>query len=89
MLSFPVVNIQFLLPCSPLEDPHEKSGGLHGGLLVEPLELESDVGDVILGLVGAVALEGELAGQEDVEEHAQTPDVGLRESLSLLDDLRR
>ncbi len=75
------------LPGSPLEDPHEQSGGLHGGLLVEVLELEPHVDDVLPRLVGALALERQLSRQEDVEEDAEAPDVGLGERLRVLDDL--
>ncbi len=62
-------------------------GGLHGDLLVEPLELEPDAQDVVPGLLGAVAPEGQLAGQQHVQEHAQAPDVRLGEGLRLRQDL--
>ena len=76
-------------PGGPLEDPHQQPGGLHRHLVVQPLELELDVEDVGLGLLGGLALEGQLAGQEDVEEDAEAPHVGLWESLGFLQDFRR
>ena len=76
-----------ILPRHPLEDPHEQPGGFHGGLLVQPLELESDAGDVVLGLLRVVALEGQLSGEQHVEEDAQAPNVGLGEGLGLFNDL--
>jgi len=76
------------LPWCPLEDPHEEPGGLHGDLLVEPLELELDVEDVLFRFFGTrLSLEGKLAGKQDVEEDTQAPDVGLGEGLGLLQDL--
>ena len=57
-------------PGCPLEDPHQQPRGLHGDLLVEPFELEVDVEDVGLGLLQGLALERQLAGQQNVEEHA-------------------
>merc|ERR1719479_72782 len=73
---------------SLLEDPHEQPGPLHGALLVEVLELEPHLEDVVLGLLGRLALEGQLAGHEDVEEDTEGPDVGLGVGLGLLNDLR-
>merc|ERR1719412_1047028 len=71
-----------------LEDPHEQPGALHGALLVEVLELEPHLQDVVLRLLGRLALEGQLAGHEDVEEDTEGPDVGLGVGLGLLNDLR-
>merc|ERR1719211_986071 len=73
---------------SLLEDPHEQPGALHGALLVEVLELEPHLEDVVLRLLGRLALEGQLAGHKDVEEDAEGPDVRLWVGLGLLDDLR-
>ena len=74
-------------PWRPLEDPHEEPGGLHGDLLVEPLELEPHVDDVLPRLLRALPLEGQLAGQHHVQQHAQAPHVGLGVGLRVLDDL--
>ena len=54
-----------------LEDPHEQPRALHGALLVQILELELDIEDVVLGLLGGLALEGQLAGHEDVEKDTE------------------
>lgn len=75
-----------IIPWRALEDPHEQPGGLHGDLLVEPLELEPDVDDVGLGLLSRLALERQLAGKQDIEKDTQAPDVRLGEGLTLLDD---
>ena len=57
----PAVSTHFLqgrtLPRGPLEDPHQQPGGLHGNLLVQPLELELDRQDVLLGLLGTLTLQ--------------------------------
>ena len=45
------------LPGCPLEDPHEQPGRLHRHLLVQPLELELDRQDVLLGLLGRLTLQ--------------------------------
>lgn len=71
----PIAKTSKLLPWRALEDPHKQPGGLHGHLLVEPLELEPDVDDVGLGLLSGLALERQLAGQKDVEKDTQAPDV--------------
>ena len=77
------------LPWSPLEDPHQQPGGLHGHFIVQPLKFEFDIEDVGFGLFGGVALEGQLTGQKDVEENTQAPHVRLGESLRFLQNFRR
>ena len=54
-----------------LEHPHEQPRALHGALLVQILELELDIEDVVLGLLGGLALEGQLAGHKDVEKDTE------------------
>ena len=76
------------LPRRPLEYQHEHSCGLHGGLLVEPLKLESDAEDVVLGFLARLALEGKLTGEEDVEKDTQAPNVRLRECFGFLQNFR-
>jgi len=73
---------------SLLEDPHEQSGALHGALLVQILELELDVEDVVLGLLGRLALEWKLSRHEDIEKNTKRPNIRLRIGLGLLNDLR-
>merc|ERR1719461_789977 len=70
-----------------LEHPHEQPRALHGALLVKILELELDVEDVVLGLLGRLALEWKLAGHEDIEKNTKRPNIRLRIGLGLLNDL--
>ncbi len=74
------------LPGSALEDPHQQPRGLHGDLFVEELELELDVENIGLGLLRSFSLEGELSGEQNVQENSQTPDVTLGEGLGFVED---
>merc|ERR1719384_324809 len=71
----------------PLEDPHQQPCALHCALLVQPLELELDTEDVVLGLLRGLTLEGKLTRHKDIEQDTKGPDIRLREGLRLLQDL--
>ena len=58
-----------ILPGTPLEDPHEQSGGLHSDFIVEPLKLELDIKNVGFGLFSCFALEGELSREQDIQKN--------------------
>ena len=66
-------------PGCTLEEHHQEPGGLVGDLFVEVLEAESHVERVLPRLVLRVSEEGRLAGQQEVGDGAQRPDVRLRE----------
>ena len=61
------------------EEGHQEPRGLVGDLLVEVLEAEAHVESVLSRLVFGVAEERRLAGQQEVGDGSQRPDVRLRE----------
>ena len=72
-------------------DPDEVLGHVGDALeeLLGKVHLEVGRGDVAQGLLVGVAAEGREAGEEDVGEHAEAPDVGGQGYRLQAEDLGR